>query len=206
MESLSKNKDIYYTIENKSKAEIKVKNSRFIASAAHVTSRDEAIAVLDSVRAEFHDAKHHCYAYRLGENGMEFRFSDGGEPSGSAGKPILFQIKKFDVTDVIIVVTRYFGGTKLGVGGLARAYSDAAEKVLETVERKQVIATKVVKVFCIYEDLPILKRLLETYAVSYEENYQDSIEFSAEIPKTEIEIFIELLMTKTKGRAGYQLT
>jgi len=123
-------RDQYTTIEGPKRGEIKVRGSRFIASVQPVTSRDEAERVLRNTRHEFFDATHHCYAYRLGPDGADFRAVDGGEPSGTAGKPILAAIDRGGYTNILLVVTRYFGGTKLGVGGLARAYGEAAAQVL----------------------------------------------------------------------------
>ena len=88
--------DFYYTISNLSRVEIKIKGSKFIASARNIASKDEANEFINSMRSEFHDATHNCFAYRIGNNGLEYRFSDDGEPNGTAGKPILFSIKKFE--------------------------------------------------------------------------------------------------------------
>lgn len=125
-------RDHYTTIEAPNRVEIKVRGSRFIASACPVSSREEAEQALAEIRRKFHDATHHCFAYRLGPDGTDFRASDGGEPSGSAGKPILAAIDRGGFSNVLLVVTRYFGGTRLGVGGLARAYGEAAAGVLAT--------------------------------------------------------------------------
>ncbi len=133
-------RDHYLTIEAPCRAETRVRGSRFIASARPVSSRGEVEEALAVLRREFHDATHHCYAYRLGPDGADFRAADGGEPSGSAGKPILAAIDRGGFTDVLLVVTRYFGGTKLGVGGLARAYGDAADGVLASASPKQCYA------------------------------------------------------------------
>ncbi len=133
--------DHYTTIEAPCRAEIKVRGSRFIASARPVASREEVERALAEIRREFHDATHHCYAYRLGPGGADFRAADGGEPSGSAGKPILAAIDRSGFTNVLLVVTRYFGGTKLGVGGLARAYGDAAAGVLASAAPRLCYAT-----------------------------------------------------------------
>ncbi len=202
---MSKNTDIYYTIEDSSRAEIKVKGSRFIATASHVTSKDEATAFLDTVRAEFHDATHNCFAYRIGSDGLIFRAADDGEPSGSAGKPILFIINKHDLSDVIVIVTRYFGGTKLGVGGLARAYSESANLALEQSIRKNIYKTSQVKVFCTYEDLSAVKKLVDEYAVTFSENYHDSIEIIAFVRISLIEQFTSQITSLTRGRAGWVL-
>jgi uncharacterized YigZ family protein len=122
--------DEYTTIAAAAHAETKVKGSRFLALLAPAESADAAVAVLDSVRKARHDASHHCFAYRLGPDGSRERFSDAGEPSGTAGRPILHALQHAGLSDVVLVVTRYFGGTKLGVGGLRRAYADAARAVI----------------------------------------------------------------------------
>ncbi len=124
-------KDEYKTLHNGARKELNVRGSRFIAVALPVTEKVEALQAIETVRKEFYDATHHCFAYRMGIGGSEFRSNDDGEPSGSAGRPILSAIDKLGLTDVIVVVTRYFGGTKLGVGGLVRAYGSAADCALE---------------------------------------------------------------------------
>lgn len=194
--------DTYLTIIGRNRDEIKVKGSKFIATVSYAPSKEAADTFLNEIRAEFYNATHNCYAYRIGENGLEYRSADDGEPSGSAGKPILFSIMKFDLSDVIVVVTRFFGGTKLGVGGLARAYSQAAELALEGCTTKVVHLTKSVKVFCTYEDISQVKRLVDEYAVSYKDEYTDSIEFTVELHRSDIDTFIKLITTNTAGRAG----
>ena len=120
----------------------KISGSRFIADAAPAKSEEEARAFLEVVRSKYHDARHHCWAYRVGPRGEAWRSSDDGEPSGSAGVPILKQLEGHDVTDLVVVVTRYFGGTKLGVGGLVRAYGSAAKEALEEAKIQEVIVTE----------------------------------------------------------------
>jgi len=133
--------DQYTTIAAPARAELKVLGSRFIASAHPLSTREEVEQVLAAVRKELFDATHHCFAYRLGADGADFRTVDGGEPSGSAGKPILAAIDRGGFTDILVVVTRYFGGTKLGVGGLARAYGEAAAGALDSATPKVCYAT-----------------------------------------------------------------
>jgi len=125
-----KSDDSYRTISSSGAGEIKVLGSRFIARAIPVNSGMEAEEVLSRLRREFHDATHHCFAYRLGTQGDQFRFSDDGEPNGTAGRPILGAIQKNGLTNVLVVVIRSFGGTKLGTGGLSRAYADSAQLAL----------------------------------------------------------------------------
>lgn len=197
---MDKNIDYYFTIKDVQRAEIKIKSSKFIATVSSVNSLDNAIDFLSKIRAEFFDATHNCFAYRIGWDGSTFRASDDGEPSGSAGKPILFSIQKFDVSDVIVVVTRYFGGTKLGVGGLVRAYSDAAELALEKCEKQIINRTKSVKINCRYEEISIIKRLIEQWAVSFEETYSDAVEIIANIHISKVEQFAATVKTATNAK------
>lgn len=197
---MDKNIDYYFTIKDVQRAEIKIKSSKFIATVSSVNSLDNAIDFLSKIRAEFFDATHNCFAYRIGWDGSTFRASDDGEPSGSAGKPILFSIQKFDVSDVIVVVTRYFGGTKLGVGGLVRAYSDAAELALGKCEKQIINRTKSVKINCRYEEISIIKRLIEQWAVSFEETYSDAVEIIANIHISKVEQFSATVKTATNAK------
>ncbi|NNE47117.1 MAG: YigZ family protein [Rhodothermales bacterium] len=124
-------KDIYVTVKSRGSAEVKVRGSRFLGVAVAVTSESDVQDTLHSVRKSYHDARHHCFGYRLGASASIFRSNDDGEPGGTAGPPILQQIEARDLTNTLVVVTRYFGGTKLGRGGLARAYGDAAGFALD---------------------------------------------------------------------------
>ncbi|MCB2205861.1 YigZ family protein [bacterium] len=122
--------DSYRTIAERRETEIKILGSRFLSYAIPADSGEDFIAALEALRKEHYNATHHCFGYRVGYEGDDFRYSDDGEPSGTAGKRILGAIDRKELTDCGIVVVRYFGGTKLGVGGLARAYTDAADEVL----------------------------------------------------------------------------
>lgn len=118
--------DTFHTIARRHTVETKIRGSRFLADAMPVEDRQAAEAALDEIRKRFYDATHHCYAYRLGPGGKAYRIHDDGEPGNSAGRPILAAIDHGSLTNLMVVVTRWFGGTKLGVGGLVRAYGDAA--------------------------------------------------------------------------------
>ncbi len=107
------------------------KRSKFLAFAHHVTSEDEIKSILQAYKKKYYDARHCCYAYMLGAERVNFRANDDGEPSSTAGKPILGQINSFELTDILIVVIRYFGGTKLGTSGLIVAYRSAASAAIE---------------------------------------------------------------------------
>lgn len=126
--------DTYKTIRAVSTGLYKEKGSRFISSAFPVSDEKEIKLIVEGIRKEHHEARHHCYAYLLGSKEEIWRANDDGEPSGTAGRPILGQIKSFGLTNVLIVVSRYFGGTLLGVGGLINAYKSAAYSALNAAE------------------------------------------------------------------------
>jgi uncharacterized YigZ family protein len=194
--------DSYYTIQQRERTSIKVRGSEFIATVIPVSSKDQALKELESLRSEFWDATHNCFAYRIGKGGLEFRTSDDGEPSGSAGKPILFVLHKYDVSDILMVITRYYGGTKLGVGGLARAYSDSSSAVLELCVKIPVYSTKDIKVLCMYEDVDTVRRIIDAYAINSDSEYRDAVEFIARIPESQCEMFMNEIISATSGRAG----
>jgi uncharacterized YigZ family protein len=135
----------YLSIKESKTAKLKEKGSVFIAQAFSVSSEDEAKTKMENVKKEFHDATHHCFAFRVGKGEKEiFKYSDAGEPRGTAGKPILTAVQSKNLTDILVVVTRYFGGVKLGTGGLSRAYHGSALKVLDECEiLKKIIKAKI---------------------------------------------------------------
>jgi uncharacterized YigZ family protein len=130
----------YKTIKNSSQGLLRDRGSKFLAFAFHVTTEAQIQEILDNLRNEYHNASHHCYAWTIGTNKDHFRANDDGEPSGTAGRPVLGQIRKHDLTNILIVVIRYFGGTLLGTGGLINAYRSAAADALANSE----IITKVI--------------------------------------------------------------
>jgi uncharacterized YigZ family protein len=126
--------DTYKTIRSVSRGIYKEKGSKFIAAAFPIFEEAEIKPIIEDIRKEHHEAKHHGYAYILGQDGLTWRANDDGEPSGTAGRPILGQIRSHGLTNVLIIVSRYFGGTLLGVSGLINAYKSAAEYALESAE------------------------------------------------------------------------
>ncbi|HKH63686.1 MAG TPA: YigZ family protein [Flavitalea sp.] len=132
-----KEKEFYYTIEKSGIAEYKDRGSKFIAYTYPITTVAEFKLKMDEIKKEHPKATHHCFAYRLGKDKNNFRVSDDGEPSGTAGKPILGQIDSKELTDILIVVVRYFGGTLLGVPGLISAYKSAASIAIQVTPTVQ---------------------------------------------------------------------
>ena len=135
-------KDAYKSIAARSEGLFKDNGSRFIAFAFPVETPDQVKSIVDSLKKEYLDARHHCYAYRLGYQGDVFRANDDGEPSGSAGRPILGQIDTLGLSDVLVVVVRYFGGIKLGIPGLIRAYKTSTADALAQAEIVEKVAGK----------------------------------------------------------------
>lgn len=126
--------DTYKTIATNSEGLYKEKGSKFIAIASAVYSEEEFKGFLIQIKKDYHDARHHCYAFKIGLTENEYRYNDDGEPNNSAGAPIYGQIQSFNLTNIAIVVVRYFGGTKLGVGGLITAYKEAAKEALQNAK------------------------------------------------------------------------
>jgi len=180
----------------------KVKGSRFIADVAPVATRAEAESLVQRIRRELHAARHHCFAWRLEPDGSAFRASDDGEPSGSAGRPILLELEARELTFCIAVVTRYFGGTKLGVGGLVRAYGAAVAQALERACVRTVTLTRRVLVEHPWECSSAVQRLLSTLAqVPARAEYADRVRLELEVPVGMVEEFLRRLREETAGRA-----
>lgn len=165
--------DSFLTIQNPSIAEIKITKSGFISQAFPVSSKSEIPEFINEVRKKYYDASHHPYAYRTGIDKNDFKFSDDGEPSGSAGKPILEAIDKNNITDVLLIVSRYFGGTKLGVGGLRRAISEAAELCLSNAVIIEKLITEKMKLEFDYTYMNVIMNLLGTEKIKLLENNSD---------------------------------
>lgn len=123
--------DLYKTIEEAVEVTMRERSSKFLSFIYPVENEEQIREALDALRKRYFDATHHCYAWRLGPRGEQFRANDDGEPSGTAGKPILGQMLSNEITDCLIVVVRYFGGTKLGVPGLIAAYKESAANAIE---------------------------------------------------------------------------
>ncbi|TKG94368.1 YigZ family protein [Puteibacter caeruleilacunae] len=138
--------DTYLTIENASEGLFKDKGSKFIAYAYPVSTEEEIKDHIARLKKEHHNARHHCYAWRLGAEKKLFRANDDGEPSSTAGKPILGQIQANDLTNILIVVVRYFGGTLLGVSGLINAYREGAAEAIENAVIVEKIVEDIIKV------------------------------------------------------------
>lgn len=157
--------DSYLTPANRVEDELIVKKSRFITWIAPAENREQAMALLEEARQKYPDARHHCWAYVLGNpaNAASAAANDDGEPSGTAGKPMLNVIQHKNIGDIVVVVIRYFGGIKLGAGGLVRAYSGATQQATEKLELISKQPREIVTVTCHYNDEPLLRHWIESH-------------------------------------------
>ena len=154
-------KDSFKTIAAPSEGLFKDKGSKFFSFAFPVSNEIEIKEILEATRKKYHDARHHCFAWMLGEEKLHFRVSDDGEPSNSAGKPILGQIQAKDLSNVIIIVVRYFGGTLLGVGGLIQAYKAAAKEALEATHIIDKYIYRIYQFHFRYEEMNSVMKVLK---------------------------------------------
>jgi uncharacterized YigZ family protein len=175
--------DTYQTIAAPSIGEFKEKGSKFIAYAYFVSDEIEIKEKLDLLKKEHFKATHHCYAYRLGTDGKNYRANDDGEPSGTAGRPILGQIDSFGLTNLLIVVVRYYGGTKLGTSGLINAYREAAKLALENSVKIEKIIESQIDFSVPYLKMNEVMQFLKQYEIELVTNdYSDeSIHFKVSV-------------------------
>lgn len=157
--------DVYTSIPAPSEGVYKELGSRFIALAYPVEAEDDARALLTKARAQYHDARHHCHAWRIGAAGESWHCSDDGEPSGTAGRQILGRIDSRGLSDVMVIVVRYFGGIKLGVPGLCRAYKSATEDALATAGTVQKTAASLYRIGFGYERMPAVMKIVKDLAL-----------------------------------------
>ncbi|RKY81994.1 YigZ family protein [candidate division KSB1 bacterium] len=195
-------KDYYFTIRKDSICEIKVKGSRFIGHAFSAVTRDQAEEKIEFIRKKHHNATHNCFAYRTGNSDSSiFRFSDDGEPSGTAGRPILEAIDSRDLTDVVVIVTRYFGGTKLGTGGLARAYGGCASDVLKSAElQKKVIFQRIAIKFPYELTGQVMNTVSRTECRVSGTKYESQTEMILDVRISIVDQFIKKINDACSGR------
>lgn len=194
--------DSYDTVYRGGKGEYTEKKSRFIAEVYPVASEEEAFAYLEEVKKRYWDARHHCWAYVIGRNPASERMSDDGEPAGTAGKPILEVIRGKNVTNIFIVVTRYFGGTLLGTGGLVRAYTAASAAALA----ESVIITRIfgyrLNIHTDYTGLGKIQYLAACRNLCVQDTvYTDKVVISLLVPEEERGAFEKEVMEGTNGQA-----
>jgi uncharacterized YigZ family protein len=171
-----------YTISRNINHEVKINRSTFIGRVAHAASVMEAEAFIEDVRKKNFNATHNCFAYRIEEN--QFRFSDDGEPAGTAGRPILSMLEKYNLIQTGLIITRFFGGKKLGRGGLRRAYSQTAEEIITMAGIKKVVLYDAITVNCTYNFVSKLHYLITKYSgLLINSNINLEATISVKIPK-----------------------
>jgi uncharacterized YigZ family protein len=182
---------------------ISVLNSRFIATAGHTSSVEAARAFIAAVRAELPDASHHCFAYLIGYGAsVTAGMSDDGEPSGTAGRPMLAVLRGADLGDVTVVVTRYFGGTLLGTGGLVRAYGDSVRAVLAELPRSERVELRELCANVSYVNYAAARRALEAAgAMIVAEQFAAEVLISTRVPAAAYSLAVAALAEATSGQA-----
>jgi uncharacterized YigZ family protein len=193
--------EVIRSVAGKCESEKVIEKSRFIAYSAHVTSEEEAKSFVEEIRAKHRDATHNCFGFVADKTGAMQRFSDDGEPQGTAGMPILDVIKNKGLFETAVVVTRYFGGIKLGAGGLVRAYTSCAAEVLEKAE---ICLWQMCAELEIAVDYPqidsVMKFLSEHFCVRKGENYAEKVTFTVLVKSSERAEFCALLTDYLSGR------
>ena len=185
-----------WTLGHEHRHEDEIRKSRFLAQAAPAADVETATAFI--ARASDPTASHNCWAYRIGQ---AYRFNDDGEPGGSAGKPILQAIEGQDMDRVAVVVTRWFGGTKLGVGGLVRAYGGTAAECLRRAEREPIVDIVRVRFALGYAELPVLKARTRDWPLHVDREHfgADAVELTASLPQQRLDALENLLADLSRG-------
>ena len=184
---------MFRTIAKSSEGVYKEKGSKFYGYGIPVQSVQEVKEHLDSLRKENHGCVHVCFAYCLGSKKEDFRYSDDGEPSNSAGAPIYGQIKSFDLTNIVIAVVRYYGGTKLGVGGLINAYRTAAKEALENATIIEDEERNLIEVLFTYEAMPfVMNEVKNSDCKIIEQDFQTSPRLKLSVPTSNFELITQL--------------
>lgn len=197
----------YKIIEYGGTGEIEEKKSRFIAHAAPAFTEEEALFFIEAKKKEYWDAKHNCYAYVIGEQAQTMRFSDDGEPSGTAGKPILEALAASGIRNAVVVVTRYFGGTLLGTGGLVRAYTQAAQAGLAASSINIMRYGYKITIVTDYNSIGRIQYILGQRQIPIgESSYTEQVTIQFFVPFEEKEAVIHEITEATAGKADIALS
>ena len=201
--------DTYRSIAAPAKGVYKELGSKFLAFAYPVETEEEAKNILASVRKEYFDARHHCFAWRLGLTGEPYRLSDDGEPSGTAGRPVLDVLKGRNCSNLVLTITRWFGGTLLGTGGLVKAYGGGAKKVLEEAEKQNAFSPLVEKTdfdfatdYSLYK---IIKFAIKDFTLfDVTEDFSTEIKIKGKIKSDEFLVFSKKLKDLSNGKINLE--
>ena len=192
----------YQIIEYGGSAEIEEKKSRFIAHVAAANTEEEVLAFIEAKKKQFWDARHNCYAYILGEQAQTMRFSDDGEPTGTAGRPILEVLMGSGIRNLVVVVTRYFGGTLLGTGGLVRAYTKAAQAGLAASKVRTMCCGYEMTVVTDYNGIGKVQYLLGSRGIPVENaDYGEQVTVHVNIPYEDKDTVVNEITEATAGKA-----
>lgn len=188
--------DKYRSIEAPSTGTYKDNGSKFLAFAYPVTSVEQAMEHVQALKKEYFDARHHCYAYRIGHAGDIWRANDDGEPSSSAGKPILGQILSNELSDIVVVVVRYFGGVKLGIPGLIKAYRTSTADALSAATVIEKVATSPITLEFGYESMNEVMKIIKNFSLAARNQRFDSIcSITVDVPLNQVEKFENSFLT-----------
>ncbi|MBP5210389.1 MAG: YigZ family protein [Bacteroidales bacterium] len=200
MESFEKPvSDCYKSISSPSSGVYKDKGSKFLSFAFPVDSEERVKELIAAKKSEYFDARHHCYAYRLGLDGATWRMNDDGEPSSTAGKPILGQILSNELSDILIVVVRYFGGTLLGTSGLIQAYKGAAADAIANASIVEKIAARQVELVFDYIQMNDIMKILKNYKyVPKSQKFDNICSVTVDVRLSELEGFINAVGSKAE--------
>lgn len=198
--------DSYLNLVSGGEGEIVEKKSRFIGQVCPVTTEEEAYAFIEKIKKKHYDARHNCFAFSIGDEMPLLRFSDDGEPQGTAGKPILEVINGSGIHNICIVVTRYFGGTLLGTGGLVRAYTDASKEALLHCETKLLQRIYPASIYTDYTDMGKIQYILANREIRVvNTDFTDRVEFVIEIPVDEKDRLVSEITEATGARAKFDI-
>ena len=195
----------FRTIRSEGTFELTVQKSRFIGQCFRAETEQEAVTLIESVRKRFYDAKHHCYAYCAGDGMMITRCSDDGEPSGTAGVPILNVLRQKELRNTVCVVTRYFGGILLGTGGLARAYSETAAGSVEDSGICEIRVCSECRCELSYPQWAKLERMFRSECIDYVPQYAENVTCSFRIDRSKYEQFRAVMREMTDGTLDIKL-
>lgn len=197
----------YQIIEQGGVGEIEEKKSRFIAHVAPVSTEEEALAFIDARKKEYWDARHNCYAYIIGSQGETMRFSDDGEPSGTAGKPILEVLVNSGIRNLVVVGTRYFGGTLLGTGGLVRAYTQATQAGIAASDIRTMCYGYKITVVTDYNGIGKIQYLLGQRGIPITEStYTEQVTIQLYLPYEQKDAVVREITEATAGKAVIEIS
>lgn len=186
--------DTYRTIAQASEGIYKDKGSKFLAFAYPINNVDQVKELVDNLRAKYYDARHHCFAYRFGQHGEQWRAVDDGEPSATAGKPILGQLQSMELTNLLVVVVRYFGGTKLGVSGLINAYREATVEAIAAAQIEEKIIESTFTVTFSYLMMNDMMRIVKDFqAKIIDQNFDNLCTITMSVRRDEHQRFSDKL-------------